>query len=132
MKRILLLVPAFLVITLLPNETRMAQQTGQAPDNQKCEYPVYKGSEVDKRLRILDKPEPDFSAQERQEHAHEKIILTTLFCGSGEVMKIRVKSGISDRVDAKAIEAVRKIRFTPGEKDGKKVSQWLIVEYLLQ
>ena len=132
MKRFLLLVPAILVITLLPNETRMAQQTGQVSDDQKCEYPIFKGSEVDKKLRILSKPEPDFSAQERQEHAHERIVLTTLFCGSGEITKIRVKSGLSDRVDAKAIEAVRKIRFTPGEKDGKKVSQWLIVEYLIQ
>ena len=132
MKRILLLVPAVLVITLLPNETRMAQQTGQVSDDQKCDYPIYKSNEIDKKIRILSKPEPAFSAQERQEHAHGKIILTTLFCGSGEVTTIRVKSGISDRVDAKAIEAVRKIRFTPGEKDGKKVSQWLIVEYLLQ
>lgn len=132
MKRILLLVLAFFVIALLPNESRMAQQTGQIPDDEKCDYPIYKGKEVDKKLRILDKPEPAFSAQERREYAHGKIILTTVFCGSGEVTKIRVKSGLSDRVDAKAIEAVRKIRFTPGEKDGKKVSQWLIVEYLVQ
>jgi hypothetical protein len=110
----------------------MAQQPGQAPDDQKCEYPIYKGNEVDKKLRILGKPEPDFSAQERRENFHERIILTTLFCGSGEVTKIRVKSGLSARVNAKAIEAARKIRFTPGEKDGKKVSQWLIVEYLIQ
>jgi hypothetical protein len=132
MKRILLLVSAFFVITFLPNTRGMAQQTGQAPDDQKCEYPISKGNEVDKKLRILGKPEPDFSVQERREHFHERIILTTLFCGSGEVTKIRVKSGLSDRVNAKAIEAARKIRFTPGEKDGKKVSQWLIVEYLVQ
>jgi len=132
MKGILLLVSAFFVITLLPNAPGMAQQTGQVPDDEKCDYPIYKGSEVDKKLRILGKPEPDFSAQERREHFHEKIVLTTLFCGSGEVTKIRVKSGLSDRVDAKAIKAARKIRFTPGEKDGKKVSQWLIVEYLIQ
>src|SRR5216683_71928 len=98
MKRILLLIPAFFVITLLPNEPRMAQQPGQA-DDQKCEYPIYKGNEVDKKLRILGKPEPDFTAQERREHFHERIILTTVFCGSGEVTKIRVKSGLSDRVN---------------------------------
>ena len=132
MKRLLLLIAAFFVITLLPNEPRMAQQPGQVSDDQKCEYPIYKGNEVNKKLRILGKPEPDFSAQERRERFHEKIILTTVFCGSGEVTKIRVKSGLSDRLDAKAIEAARKIRFTPGEKDGKKVSQWLIVEYLIQ
>ena len=132
MKGILLLVPGFFLITLLPNEPRMAQQTGQVSDDQKCDYPIYKGSEVDKRIRILSKPEPAFSAQERQEHAHEKIVLTAVFCGSGEVTKIRLRSGLSDSVNAKAIEAARKIRFAPGEKDGKKVSQSLIVEYLIQ
>ena len=132
MKRILLSVPAFFIITLLPNAPGMAQQTGPGPDDEKCEYPIYKGSEVDRKLRILGKPEPDFSAQERRENAYGKIVLTTVFCGSGEVTRIRVKSGLSDRVNAKAIEAARKIRFTPGEKDGKKVSQWLIVEYFVQ
>jgi len=129
MKRILLLVPTFFAITLLPNAPLMAQQPGPVPDDQKCDTPIYRGNEVDKKLKILDKPEPDFSAKERREHAHQKIILTAIFCGSGDVMKIRVKSGVSDRVNAKAIEAARKIRFTPGEKDGKKVSQWLILEY---
>ena len=132
MKGILLLVPAFSLVTLLPHEPRMAQPTGQASYDQKCDYPIFKGNEVDKKIRILAKPEPDFSAQERREHFHEKIILTTVFCGSGEVTRIKVKSGLSDRLDGKAIEAAKKIRFTPGEKDGKRVSQWLIVEYLVQ
>ena len=132
MKRILLSVPAFFIITLLPNAAGTAQQTGQVPVDEKCEYSIYKGSEIDKKLRILGKPEPDFSAQERREHFHEKIVLTAVFCGSGEVTKIRLRSGLSDSVNAKAIEAARKIRFTPGEKDGKKVSQSLIVEYLIQ
>jgi TonB-like protein len=132
MKRIQLLVPAFLVITFLPNARLLAQQPGQDPGDQKCDFPAYKGNEVDKKLRILDKPEPDFSGQERRQYAYQKVILTTVFCGSGAVTKIRVKSGISDRINAKAIEAARKIRFLPGEKDGKKVSQWLIVEYHVQ
>lgn len=129
MKSFLLLVPTLFAITLLPNAPLMAQQPGQVPGDQKCDFPTYKGTELDKKLRIHDKPEPDFSSRERWEHAHQKIILTTVFCGSGEVTKIRVKTGVSDSVNAKAIEAARKIRFTPGEKDGKKVSQWLIVEY---
>jgi outer membrane biosynthesis protein TonB len=132
MKRVRLLVPAFLAITFLPNAPLMAQQPGQDPGDQKCDVPPYKGNEVDKKLRILDKPEPDFSAQERRQHAHQKVILTTVFCGSGAVTKIRVKSGISDRVNAKALEAARKNRFLPGDKDGKKVSQWLILEYHVQ
>lgn len=132
MKRFLLLVPTIFAIILLANAPLMAQQPGQVPGDQKCDTPIYKGNEVDKKLRILGKPEPGFSAEERREHAHQKIILTAVFCGSGDVTKIRVKSGLSDRVNAKAIEAAKKIRFIPGEKDGKKVGQWLILEYHVQ
>ena len=132
MKNFLLLALTLFAISLLSNATLLAQQPGQVPGDQKCDFPIFKGTEVDKKLRILDKPEPKFSSRERWEHARERVILTTVFCGSGEVTKIRVKNGVSDSVDAKAIEAARKIRFTPGEKDGKKVSQWLIVAYYIQ
>lgn len=132
MKSFLLLALTLFAITLLSNTPLMAQQPGQVPGDQKCDFPLYKGTEIDKKLRILDKPEPAFSSRERWEHANRRVILTTVFCGSGEVTKIRVKTGVSDSVNAKAIEAARKIRFTPGEKDGKKVSQWLIVEYYIQ
>lgn len=128
MKRFLLLVPTIFVITLLPNAV-VAQPTAQVPDDEECDAPIFKGSEVDKKLRILDKPQPDFTSKDRRKHGREKIILTAIFCGTGEVKKIRVKAGISDSVNAKAVEAARKIRFTPGEKDGKKVSQGLILEY---
>ena len=40
-----------------------------------------------------------------------------------------IKTGVSDGLDAKAIEAAKKIRFTPAEKDGEKVSQALMLEY---
>jgi len=132
MKSFLLLTLTFLAITLLSNATPQAQQQGQFPVDLKCDFPIFKGTEIDKKLRILDKPEPHFTARERWEHDRQTVVLTTLFCGSGEVTKIRVKNGVSDSVDAKAIEAARKIRFEPGEKDGKKVSQWLIVQYYIQ
>jgi Gram-negative bacterial TonB protein C-terminal len=122
-------IATLLLITLPSSVALVAQQPAQDTDNEKCAFPTYKGSEVDRKLKILAKPEPEFSREERRKHAYEKIILIALFCGSGEVTKIRVKTGLSDSVDAKAIEAARKIRFIPGEKDGKKVSQWLILEY---
>jgi hypothetical protein len=132
MKMSFALVVAFFVITLLPNSSLQAQQPAQDPANENCAFPIYKGSEVDRKLKILAKPEPEFSRQDRREHASQKIVLTAVFCGSGVVTKIRVKSGLSDGLNAKAIEAARKIRFIPGEKDGNKVSQWLTLVYYIQ
>lgn len=127
-----LLIATLLVIPPPPSVPLRAQQPGQGSNNEKCEIPIYKGKEVDRKLKIFAKPEPQFSRDDRRKYAYEKIILTGVFCGSGEVTNIRIKSGISDSVNARAIEAARKIRFTPGEKDGKKVSQWLILEYHIQ
>lgn len=132
MKTSFALIAAFFVIPLLPNSSLQAQQPAQDPGNENCAVPIFKGSEVDRKLKILAKPEPEFSRQDRREHASEKILLTAVFCGSGEVTKVRVKSGLSDNLNAKAIEAARKIRFIPGEKDGNKVSQWLILVYYIQ
>jgi hypothetical protein len=129
MKRSLLFVLILFAITLLPNGLLLAKLPRQAPADQSCGYPIYKGREVDRKLKILGKPEPDFSAQERREHARQSVVLTALFCGSGEVVKIEIKNGVSDSIDAKAIEAARRIRFIPAEKDGNKVSQSLIIEY---
>ena len=48
---------------------------------------------------------------------------------SGEVTDIIVKSGPSDSANAKAVEAVRKIQFLPAEKDGRKVSTLVTLQY---
>ena len=129
MKCCLLTVAAFFFLMIMPGASLVAQQPGQAPTDEKCDAPVYTAKEVDKRLRILAKPEPNFSALDRRVYARQTIVLAAMFCGSGEIIQIRVKKGVSDRLDARAIEAVKKIRFTPAEKDGEKVSRALMLEY---
>jgi hypothetical protein len=130
MKRSLLFVVSLFAITLFPGPRLAAQVPAQDPD--KCDYPIHRGREIDRKTKILDKPEPAFTAKERREHARQIITLTALFCGSGEVVQIRVKTGISDKLDAKAIEAAKKIQFIPGEKNGTKISQELILAYYVQ
>ena len=132
MKRSLLSIVSLFAITLLANGPLLAQQPGPDPDDQKCEFPVYSGKAIDRQIKILDKPEPDFSLKERQEHGRQAVVLTALFCGSGKVVKITVKKPVSDSVDAKAIEAAKIIRFVPAEQDGNKVSRWLMLEYWVQ
>ena len=132
MKQSLLVFVSLLAITLLANGPLLAQPPGQDPDDQKCDFPVYSGKQLDRKTRILDKPEADFSSRERREHGRQTVQLTALFCGSGKVIQIAVKNSVSASVDAKAIEAAKRIRFVPPEKDGNKVSQRLILEYFVQ
>lgn len=113
---------AFLILMLVVAIPAASEET-------KCGYPIAKGKEVDKRVKILAKPEIELSSEERRKHAGRVIILTAVFCGSGEVTNIKVKMPVGDNVDEKAIAAARRIRFIPGEKDGEKISQFLILEY---
>lgn len=118
-------------ITLFLGVPVLAQQPVENPAEEKCSFKMYKGNEVDRKVKIQNKPEPEYTEEDRRGHASGEIILTAVFCGSGEVLQIKVKSGLSDTLNARAIEAARKIRFTPAEKDGEKVSQWLILKYIV-
>lgn len=124
-----LLASALLAMALLPPAPVTAQQPGQAPDNQKCNTPISKGKEIDRRAKILAKPEPDYDRDDRRKHAYEVIVLRAVLCGSGEVTDIKVKNGVSDTANAKAIEAAQKIRFIPGENRGEKVSTLVTLLY---
>jgi len=122
---------SFLLMTVLVSSLAMAQQPNQSTDDDRCAVQVFKGSEVDHKLTILAKPEPEFSREDHRKYPSAVIILQAVFCGSGKVTDIKVKSGVSDALDEKAIDAARRIQFIPAEKDGQKVSQVLTVEYRL-
>lgn len=124
-----LLASALLAMALLPCAALIAQQPGQPPDNQQCDIPSYQGKGIDRKAKILAKPDPDYDRGDRRKHTYEVIILRAVLCGSGEVTDIKVKSGPSDSANAKAVEAARKIRFIPAEKDGEKVSTLVILQY---
>ena len=127
--RIKLIKAAFVLLTAIVSSSAMAQEPGQDAGNAQCTDPIFKSNEVDQKLKILAKPEPAYTKEDRRGHAHGAIVLRAVFCGSGKVTDVTVKSGLSDDLNERAIEAARKIRFVPAEKDGRKVSQVLTVEY---
>jgi len=106
-----------------------AQQPAQASGNRECTAPVYSGKAMDRKAKILAKPVPDYDRSERRTFAGEVVTLNAILCGSGEVTDIKVKSGPADSVNTKAVEAARKIRFTPAEKDGEKASTTVVLLY---
>ena len=82
-------------------------------------------------MRILAKPEPEFTSGERNRYHGSEITLRATFCASGRVTDIVVTTGLTDAMNEKAKTAARQIDFTPAEKDGHKVSRLLIVKYLV-
>lgn len=106
-------------------------QDSDQKHNRECDVPTYNGKDLDRRPKISAKPAPNFSDREHKEHHGRLIVLRAILCGSGNVTDIEVKQGISDSLNERAIEAARKIQFTPGQKDGNNVSRFVTLVYRL-
>ena len=68
---------------------------------------------------LLKKVEPEYSEQARQAKLSGTVVLYLEVGPDGLAHNIRVQRGVGMGLDEKAIEAVKKWRFSPGKKDGK-------------
>jgi TonB family protein len=90
---------------------------------------VYLGRQVDRKARLLSRPEPAYPRRARRNAVRGTVILRMVLAASGKVEKITVIKGLPDGVTEEAIRAARLIKFEPAERDGRKVSQSVVVEY---
>jgi TonB family protein len=118
-----------LLIVALHSAPVNAQEPGGASANQQCTAPIYRGKEMDRKAKIRAKPDPDYDKTDRRRYPRGVVTLHAILCGSGEVTDIKIKSGPADSVNVRAVEAARKIRFEPAEKDGEKVSTIVVLLY---
>jgi TonB family protein len=103
--------PGIPIETLDPNET------------------VYKARDVDVKARLLNRPEPRYTADARKNEISGIVILKAVFGKNGQVQNISVVSGLPYGLTEQAIIAARQIKFTPAMKEGKPVSMWMQLEY---
>lgn len=101
-----------------------------SPAQKECTIPTV--NPVDVRAKVLAKPEPKFSRADRDRYRGYVMKLRAILCGTGSVTDVVVTQGITRAMDAAAIDAAHLIQFTPAEKDGKKVSRPVILEYLVK
>lgn len=90
---------------------------------------VYKGPDVDQKVRITAKPEAEYTSEGIRKDISGTIVLRAVFTGTGRIVNIRVVSGLPYGLTEAAVEAARKIKFEPALKDGKPVSMWLQLVY---
>ncbi|HEX8559108.1 MAG TPA: energy transducer TonB [Pyrinomonadaceae bacterium] len=89
----------------------------------------FKPAEVTRKALITFKPEPGFTEEARKNNITGVVRLRAILHASGGVQNISVVKGLPDGLTEKAIAAARQIRFTPAEKDGRSVSQYVVLEY---
>lgn len=86
-------------------------------------------AEVDQRVRVLSKPEPQYTEEARRNQVTGTVVLRAVFASSGEVVSIHAVNEIPFGLTEQAIAAARKIKFVPAMKDGRPVSVYLHLEY---
>jgi TonB family protein len=89
----------------------------------------FKQAEVTQRAVITFKPEPGFTEEARRNNVTGMVRLRVVLSASGEVTNIQAVKGLPDGLTEKAIAAARQIKFRPAQKDGRTVSQYVVLEY---
>ena len=98
---------------------------GGGPDYSK----PFSQRDVTRKANITSKPEPLYTEEARKNQVTGTVRLRLILGASGSVSGITPLTRLPDGLTEKAIEAARRISFTPAEKDGRKVSQYVTIEY---
>lgn len=101
----------------------------KAPSTSEVGERTYPGKDVDVKVRLLSKPEPIYTEEARAKRTHGVVVLQAIFARTGRVAYIRVVKGLPNGLTEAAINAAKKITFTPAMKDGQSVSMWMQLEY---
>ena len=118
MRRNLMIASAALLISF---QSAAAYAQNEAAEH--CDGPVYSHKEMTRPARTISKPEPGFTEEARQNGVSGAVRLKAVFCRTGHVTDVQVLEGLPHGLTEKAIEATKRVTFTPGEKDGQTVSQ---------
>ncbi len=88
---------------------------------QALQEPIRIGPGV-KPPRVLQKAEPEYTAEARQQGVQGTLLLELTIDERGHPVNIKVISPIGFGLDERAVETVAKWRFAPATKDGKSVA----------
>jgi TonB family protein len=89
----------------------------------------FRQNDVTVRAVITYKPEPGFTEEARRNNVTGTVRLRAILSAGGEVTNISIVKGLPDGLTEKAIAAARQIKFRPAQKDGRAVSQYVVLEY---
>jgi TonB family protein len=128
-RKILISAYMFSALTAFFNITVTAQTPDQSAPNDTCLGVIYKNSEVTLRAVLTSRPRAALTVAARANGVRGRVKLKAVLCQSGRVTDIRVIEDLPFGVTEQAVEAARKINFTPAEIDGQAVAQELNIEY---
>jgi len=99
------------------------QNSAQSTNEETCSGPIYNSKEVTHRAKITHLSEPRYTEEARTRGVRGTVVLRAIFCRTGKVTNIEVVQSVPYGLTENAIEATRRIKFKPAEKEGEVVSQ---------
>ncbi|MDQ3755225.1 MAG: energy transducer TonB, partial [Acidobacteriota bacterium] len=85
--------------------------------------------DVSRKAQIITRPEPQYTEDARKNSVTGEVMLRAVLSADGRVTNIQPMKRLPDGLTEKAIAAARLINFTPAEKDGRAVSQYVTLVY---
>ncbi|MCA1619631.1 MAG: energy transducer TonB [Acidobacteria bacterium] len=89
----------------------------------------YRSAELTRKTLIVFKPEPGYTERARMKNTSGVVRLRAVLNSSGTVTNISVVKDLPDGLTEMAVSAARRILFFPAVKDGRRVSQHVVLEY---
>lgn len=86
-------------------------------------------TETDARARITYKPHPGFTEEARRNNVSGRVRLRAVLAADGTVRHVLALEGLPHGMTEECVAAARGIRFTPAVKNGRPVSQFIVLEY---
>lgn len=94
-----------------------------------AERTIFQSFEVDTRAEILSRPEPAYTEEARRNRVSGQITLRLVLAADGKVTHVLPLKSLSHGLTDKAMDAARAIRFRPAIKNGRPVSQAVLINY---
>jgi periplasmic protein TonB len=88
---------------------------------EKVQDEVFSVSELEKRPEAVSQVAPTYPAELRKAKIEGVVTLVFLLGEDGRVEEARIENSSRPEFEKPALEAIRKWRFRPGEKDGERV-----------
>jgi hypothetical protein len=118
------------------NSFRLEQQGSTLPATALSRPPavdssdeVFKAQEVSTKAVLLSKMPASYTNRARDQKINGTVVLEAVLRSTGVVGDIEVRSGLPGGLTEQSIAATKAIIFVPAIKDGKPVSQRIMVEY---
>lgn len=93
------------------------------------EQHVFAAREVTTKVRVLSKPEPQYTNDARAMGIAGTVVLRCIFTADGAVKHFLIVRGLPSGLTEQSISAARRIKFVPATKDGRPVSTYIQLEY---